>query len=498
MTLHEPIVGHLPLVDDRAREIRQRRRAVGAPRRRGWLVRRMLLLADMLGLALAFVVAQSLVAPATQREMVLDTALFLVSLPVWVFMAKVNRLYDGDEERADHSTVDELVAVFNLITLGTWLLFVTVQVTDVGSVPVTKLVLFWAASIFSVVIMRALARGYCRRQVEYLQNAIIVGAGDVGQLVAKKMIQHREYGINVVGFVDAAPREPKVGIEHIPLLGQLDDLTRLVELLDVERVVIAFSNDSHIDMLRLIRELKEYNVQVDIVPRLFEVIGPNVGVHTVEGMAMMGLPPLDLSRSSKLLKRIVDIVFALCGLIVLAPLMLAIAIAVRRSSPGPVLFRQLRMGERDRPFHMLKFRTMVAEAEDLKGDLLSFNKHRGEDPRMFKMAGDPRITRVGRVLRRFSLDELPQLVNVLRGEMSMVGPRPLVLDEDRFVREWARERLSLRPGVTGPWQVLGASEIPFEEMVKIDYLYVTGWSLMNDLKLVFRTIPAIFRTRSAY
>jgi lipopolysaccharide/colanic/teichoic acid biosynthesis glycosyltransferase len=215
-------------------------------------------------------------------------------------------------------------------------------------------------------------------------------------------------------------------------------------------------------------------------------------------MALIGLPPLDLSRSSKLLKRAVDLAFASIGLVIFSPLLLAIAIAVRRSSPGPVFFRQVRMGERDRPFEMFKFRTMVVEAEDLKADLLYLNKHRGEDPRMFKLANDPRITRIGRVLRRYSLDELPQLLNVLRGEMSMVGPRPLVLDEDRFVRAWARERLSLKPGVTGPWQVLGASEIPFEEMVKLDYLYVTGWSLVNDLKLISRTVPAIFRSRSAY
>src|SRR5205085_1536845 len=186
------------------------------------------------------------------------------------------------------------------------------------------------------------------------------------------------------------------------------------------------------------------------------------------------------------------------GLIVLAPLLLAIAVAVRRSSPGSVFFKQVRMGERDRPFEMFKFRTMVADAEERKADLLFFNKHRRDDPRMFKMADDPRVTGVGKLLRRYSLDELPQLFNVLRGDMSMVGPRPLVLDEDRFVQAWARERLSLKPGVTGPWQVLGASDIPFEEMVKIDYLYVTGWSLLNDLKLVFRTVPAIFRSRSAY
>jgi len=163
-----------------------------------------------------------------------------------------------------------------------------------------------------------------------------------------------------------------------------------------------------------------------------------------------------------------------------------------------VFFKQVRMGKRDRPFEMFKFRTMVVDAEERKANLLYFNKHRADDPRMFKMADDPRVTRVGRVLRRYSLDELPQLLNVLRGEMSMVGPRPLVLDEDQFVSAWGRERLSLKPGVTGPWQVLGASEIPFEDMVKLDYLYVTGWSLLNDLKLVFRTIPAVFRTRSAY
>jgi exopolysaccharide biosynthesis polyprenyl glycosylphosphotransferase len=498
MTLHEPLIARVPLVDDRTLEILARRRSVNTPRRRGWVVRRMLLLADVFGLTIAFLVAQALINSTSSAETLRESAFFLLAIPSWVIAAKVGRLYDGDEERTDHSTVDEFVAVFNLITLGSWVFFVALHVLHLGSPPVGKLVLFWALSIGGVVMTRAGARGYCRRQIEYLQNTIIVGAGDVGHLVARKMLQHKEYGINIVGFVDATPRAPKSGLEHIPLLGPLDDLTALVHVFDVERVVFAFSNDSHIDMLRLIRELKDQNVQVDIVPRLFEVIGPNVGVHHVEGMALIGLPALDLSRSSKLLKRTVDLILATFGLIVLSPLLLAIAVAVRRTSSGPVFFKQVRMGEGDRPFEMFKFRTMVVEAEDMKADLLYFNKHRGEDPRMFKMANDPRITRVGRLLRRYSLDELPQLFNVLRGEMSMVGPRPLILDEDRFVRAWARERLSLKPGVTGPWQVLGASEIPFEEMVKLDYLYVTGWSLVTDLKLVFRTIPAIFRSRSAY
>jgi exopolysaccharide biosynthesis polyprenyl glycosylphosphotransferase len=497
VTVHEPVLARVPLVDERTREILARRRSATAPRRRGWLVRRMLLLADVLGLALAFLVAQSAVNPATPAQTIREAALFLLALPTWVIAAKVNRLYDGDEERADHSTVDELVAVFNLVTLGVWLFFVSLELVNVET-PVSKLVLFWATAIVGIVTSRAVARAYCRRQFEYLQNTIIVGAGDVGHQVARKLLNHKEYGINVVGFVDASPRRQKPGLAHIPLLGRLDELSALVEMFDVERVVFAFSNDSHVDTLRLIRELKDLNVQIDIVPRLFEVIGPSVGVHTVEGMAMIGLPPLNLSRSSQLLKRAVDIALAVVGLVVLSPLFVAIAIAVRLTAPGPVFFKQVRMGKRERPFEMLKFRTMVPDAEALKADLRHLNKHRADDPRMFKLADDPRVTRVGRWLRRYSLDELPQLINVLRGEMSMVGPRPLVLDEDQFVRAWARERLTLKPGVTGPWQVLGASEIPFDDMVKLDYLYVTGWSLLNDLKLVFRTIPAIFRARSAY
>jgi lipopolysaccharide/colanic/teichoic acid biosynthesis glycosyltransferase len=156
------------------------------------------------------------------------------------------------------------------------------------------------------------------------------------------------------------------------------------------------------------------------------------------------------------------------------------------------------MGSGDRPFRIYKFRTMVERAELQKSALNHLNKHINGDARMFKVPADPRVTRVGRFLRRFSLDELPQLVNVLKGEMSLVGPRPLVLDEDEFVSAWARRRLSLRPGMTGMWQVLGRTDIPFEEMVKLDYLYVTNWTLAGDLKILARTFPAVVREQDAY
>jgi lipopolysaccharide/colanic/teichoic acid biosynthesis glycosyltransferase len=194
-----------------------------------------------------------------------------------------------------------------------------------------------------------------------------------------------------------------------------------------------------------------------------------------------------------------DVTLSSLGLILLAPALALIALLIKLESPGPVLFRQLRMGFADKPFTMFKFRTMVADAEGRKQELAHLNEHAlSGDGRLFKIVDDPRTTRIGRVLRRFSLDEIPQLLNVVRGEMSLVGPRPLVLDEDRHVIEWARKRLALKPGITGLWQMLGRNEIPFAEMVGLDYTYVTTWSLFNDLKILLRTLPEIFRVRNGY
>jgi lipopolysaccharide/colanic/teichoic acid biosynthesis glycosyltransferase len=195
-----------------------------------------------------------------------------------------------------------------------------------------------------------------------------------------------------------------------------------------------------------------------------------------------------------LLKRTVDFTLAATALILATPLLAFIALAIKVGSPGPVFFRQTRMGAAGRTFRIVKFRTMVEDADERKAEFAHLNAHAlNGDARMFKIAGDPRVTRVGRVVRRFSLDELPQLWNVLRGEMSLVGPRPLILEADVEVREWARRRLDLRPGLTGLWQVSGRSSIAFDEMVRLDYLYVTNWSLFGDLRLLLRTIPVVFR-----
>jgi lipopolysaccharide/colanic/teichoic acid biosynthesis glycosyltransferase len=222
-------------------------------------------------------------------------------------------------------------------------------------------------------------------------------------------------------------------------------------------------------------------------------MGPSTEIDDVEGVTVLGLNPPVLGRSSRFMKRALDVAGAGFALLITAPLAAVIALVIKLDSRGSVLFRQQRVGKEGRRFELVKFRTMVADAEQRGAELVP----QSSDPHWLKLDRDPRVTRVGRYLRRSSLDELPQLWNVLRGEMSLVGPRPLVESEDELVEGWARGRLDLTPGITGYWQVLGRTIIPFAEMVKLDYLYVTNWSLWTDIRLILRTLPAVITGRGA-
>jgi len=472
----------------------------GTGRRRGWMLRRMLALADAVAIVTAALAAEWLTAtfsgPALSSD-VGEIVGLVVVVPVWLVAAKIYGLYDRDDERTDHSTTDEFASLFHLVTVGTAGVAAFCYVTGVASPSAAKLLVFWAFATLFTVLGRAAARARARTALWYLQNTVVVGAGEVGQRIAKKLLQHSEYGINLVGFVDHEPMERQDGLEHIALLGGTDDLPSIVRTYDVERVIIAFSGRSDTETLALVRSMNSLDVQVDVVPRLFELVCPGVSLHTVEGIPLVGLPQLNLSRSSRLLKRVFDVSLSALGLLALAPVLAAVAVAIKLDSRGPVFFRQTRMGANEAPFRIFKFRTMVADAEGKKDTVRHLNHHLHDDPRMFKAVDDPRVTKLGRFLRRTSLDELPQLLNVLSGEMSLVGPRPLILDEDSHVREWARHRLAIKPGITGLWQVLGRSDIPFGEMVQLDYLYVSAWSLGGDIKLLVKTIPSVLFPRTA-
>jgi exopolysaccharide biosynthesis polyprenyl glycosylphosphotransferase len=487
------------VLDARTVEILERRRNTSRLKRRGWLVRRALLTADVVGLTSAFVVAELVYSSQQQAgvlSQVTEVLTFVLFIPAWVVAAKLYGLYDKDEERADHSTTDDFVRLFHLLTVSTFLLFAVSTATRWFNPQFSKLFLFWLLALVSTALLRATSRSLCRRHISYLQNTVIVGAGEVGQTIARKVLHHPEYGINLVGFIDDQPKERIPGLEHLTVLGPQSDMPELIRLLDVERVVFAFSNETHQESLELIRSLSDHDVQVDIVPRFFEVLSPGIDVHTVEGVPILGLPSTRLPLSSRFLKRAVDIGGSFVGLLLLAPALVVIAIAIKLDSPGPVFFRQVRVGVGGRQFRIWKFRTMAQDADTRKSELAHLNKHLlpGGDPRMFKIDRDPRATRVGSWLRRSSLDELPQLINVLRGEMSLVGPRPLILDEHRHVSKWGFRRLEIKPGITGLWQVLGRDDIGFSEMLRLDYLYVSTWTLGKDFKLLFGTLPALLRS----
>jgi exopolysaccharide biosynthesis polyprenyl glycosylphosphotransferase len=264
-----------------------------------------------------------------------------------------------------------------------------------------------------------------------------------------------------------------------------------VERHHVDRVVVAPPQNDPIGLLDVVRLGTAMGLRVSLMPRLFEVIGSAVAFDELGGLTILGVRTATLGRSSRLFKRTFDIVGATFGIVLLGPLMAVIAIAIKLDSPGPLLFDQVRVGRAGRRFRILKFRSMVHRADELKPSMQHLNEADG----LFKIAADPRVTRVGRLLRRSSLDELPQLFNVWRGDMSLVGPRPLVVDEDVKIVGLDRSRLSLTPGMTGHWQVLGSSRIPMEEMLAIDYLYVAHWSLWNDVKLLLRTVPLVLSRR---
>jgi exopolysaccharide biosynthesis polyprenyl glycosylphosphotransferase len=266
----------------------------------------------------------------------------------------------------------------------------------------------------------------------------------------------------------------------------------MARTLDVHRAILAPESIDARELLDLVRTLKAIGVRVSLLPRLLEVVGSSVEFDDLHGVTVMGVRRFDLTRSSAAVKRAFDLAGASIGLLAVSPLMIAIAIAIKLDSRGPVFFRQLRVGRRSERFHMLKFRTMVPDAESMK-DLLR-DRNEAQDG-LFKIVDDPRITRVGKLLRKSALDELPQLFNILRGEMSLVGPRPLVIEEDERIEGWSRQRLELLPGMTGHWQILGPARVPLREMVAIDYLYVANWSLWTDIKILLRTVPHVIGRR---
>lgn len=334
------------------------------------------------------------------------------------------------------------------------------------------------------------------RRGEGLHHVLIVGAGEMGRSVMRTIVARPNLGYRIVGFLDDDPALAQKEIGKFPGLGTTEDLaTILAEKWWIDEVIIALPWTAYRKILRLMEIAQKAHRSVRIVPDLFQITLDRVVVEHLDGVPLISVGELALRDWQRALKRFVDILGAVIGLVVLSPLFLALAIAIKLDSPGPVIFKQTRVGRNRKEFTCYKFRSMYVDAEARLEALRERNEASGP---LFKIKDDPRRTRVGQFLRRTSLDELPQLWNVLRGEMSLIGPRPAIPSEVEAYEPWHLRRLEVAPGITGLWQVSGRSDLTFDEMVLLDVYYIENWSPLLDLTILLRTIPTVLSGKGAY
>jgi exopolysaccharide biosynthesis polyprenyl glycosylphosphotransferase len=455
--------------------------AAHAPGRRQAQLRRQILSADIIAGSITGGVA-AVVAGADDTLPVVALAIGLA----WPIVAFFCGLYGLDDLRSWASGISDAPRLAVASLLISWPVFGLLSAFGAAH-PVVGALTAAALIGAGAGIGRAGARAGLHRAASLRQRTLIVGSGDVALQLVQRLQRHNELGLEPIGYLDDDVRDP--GRLGIPELGGLERLEELVRFGRVERVMIAFSRASHEQLLHCIRVCRDAGVTVDIVPRLFEFLDGARTMEQIGGIPLMSLRQPTFSPLARASKRALDIVGATFGLIVLSPLLAAIAVAIKLDSRGPVFFTQQRSGRGGRFFKLYKFRSMKVDSSVLVR----------EDGAIVKTPDDDRITRVGRIIRRFSLDEAPQLFNVLKGDMSLVGPRPLVLAEHASLREeWQARRADLRPGLTGPWQISGRSHIPFQDMIKFDYQYVAGWSLARDIEILLATLPAVITGRGAY
>jgi exopolysaccharide biosynthesis polyprenyl glycosylphosphotransferase len=457
--------------------------------------------ADLISLTIAFAVAEAMFTgsgPTDRVGRAGEVAAFVAMLPAWLLLARAFGLYARDEERADHHSFDDTARVFVVVTVGSWILLALSWVTRAADPYMPKMLAFWIAATASVPVARVIARGCVRRSSAFLQNTVIIGAGEIGQLIGSKVLRHPEFGINLLGFVDTEPKKRRHDLGDLAVLGSIDELPLIVRELEVDRIIVAFVSDDPMGLMRNLRPLRHREIQVDVVPRLFDIVGPGSRVHAIEGVPLVGLPPVRLSMGSRALKRSFDVCAGVIGLLLLQPLFALIAIRIKRDSPGPVFFRQQRPGRNGELINVVKFRTMCVTAPDSNGAPPLRGLESAEYASKFKLEDDPRVTRVGRWLRRTSLDELPQLWNVVRGDMSLVGPRPMLLEElGKRRMETVQELLTVRPGITGFWQVNGRSDTDYDDRMRLELSYVANWSIGLDLSILARTVRVLFSGQGA-
>ncbi len=408
---------------------------------------------------------------------------------------KIEGLYD---QRRSASWLDSVYLIFSGTVVGIALLIV--WFFSSRPLAVSRLMLVYAAVVIVVLLsisrlIESSLRSWLHRRGVGTDRLLIVGAGEVGMAIMRSIVAQPEMGYQIIGYLDDSPEKQEGAIGRFPALGAVSDIRRVIETQGVNDAIITLPMTARDAITSVVDACEDAGVRVRIVPDMFQLQLNQVQIDSISGIPLLGVRESTIRGWNRALKRGLDVAIAALTLVITAPITLLVALAIRLDSPGPILFRQTRIGLGGRPFILYKFRSMRVDAEQQLTQLTDMNEADGP---IFKMRNDPRQTRIGRFIRRASLDELPQLLNVLNGDMSLVGPRPPIPREVEQYDDWHRRRLEVAPGVTGLWQVSGRSQLTFDEMVMLDLYYAEHWSLLLDLKILLRTIPTVLLGTGAY
>lgn len=433
--------------------------------------------------------------------------LILLVSGAWLFIFSGYGLY---RERNFFPIMDQLFRVLKAVVIGTILLLTLVFILKAHAHLQSRLfigfgflislgfTLLWRGLIFSKLIFPLFGGKGAGRK------ALIVGTGDRGRQLAKHITECPSLGLDVIGFIGNTP-QTAVGAANMKVLGCADDIAEVVKKYDVGEIFLGAPSLTHGELISLIDTCKATRLPVTLTSELLDVVCQHSPSGKIDGVPTVTIQPKGFSEVSLVLKRVIDLVIGSVGLILTMPMLTVAALLIKLDSPGPILFRQRRLGHQGYSFTIYKLRTMVDHQDDdihrqYSKDFIANNRNAGKaqnGDHLFKLDNDPRITRVGKFLRKLSIDELPQLINVIRGDMSLVGPRPPLPYEAELYKEWHNKRLQVKPGITGLWQVTARSTVGFDDMVMLDLYYVEHWSLLFDFQLMLKTIPAAFSGKGA-
>jgi exopolysaccharide biosynthesis polyprenyl glycosylphosphotransferase len=459
-------------------------------RQRGALLRRLLASGDWVSLIGALCLATA----ATSTTDVATLFWAVLFSPIWILVLKLHGLYDNDHRRIRHSTLDELPALISASALGTLALDGLLALSPAGPLSAWSAILVGLGTLIGSFTLRAVLR-FAWHRLTGVATGVVVGSAAAARMVSRRVATHPEARLRLIGYLspgDAAEGDDSEGLSR---LGAIDDISRVARDHDIERVVVTAQEMSEPTAERLIEQCKAAGLGLTLLPQHYGLLGPGIELNRLAELPVLDFRFSDPPWSTLMLKRTLDIAVSATLLALLSPLLLVVSLLILFDSGRPVLFRQGRAGKDGELFTMLKFRTMVTDAEERLAELVDLEKL---DEPVFKIPDDPRVTRAGRFLRRTSLDELPQLINVLKSDMSLVGPRP---EEEAVVAlydERQRIRLAVKPGLTGPMQVYGRGDLTFEERLAMERDYLDNLSVAGDLAILLRTPSAIVRGDGAY